>query len=469
MIAHPLSSEKSAKESRSGRGQTDFSFKKLEDRKDQDSRPGRLLEKRSLITFSIIGLVIRFALAPFLGHPYDMRVFMAVGWAVAHGITPYGQYVLQDIFKAMPHPHLWGTFYGIGYPPMWGLVLGAMDLVSSMLTPDNIYSLVLSLKIPIILSDLATALVIYRILKVKLNERTAFKAFCFYQLCPFLIVIGAVWGMFDILVSLLAIISAYLLLERRGLSMISLALACSLKPYTIIMIPLYSIFIHKKTHSLKESLSYLFGATGLLTIISIIPLVVFNWSLSNLFYALFWQLSPTIDDATASYGAASPFNIFNVLRSVDPAIKPSWILYNVWIVASVVLCFYAIRRISNVTFTSIINWSFLASLVFFTTRHWVSEQNLVLILSYFLLVTLLNGVRSSWKYIHVLWILFFAFVMLNVPVISFLWIIYPWTVNAASAFCDSPLGSIRWGLLSGLTFSWLGILWSYTTRRMSWR
>lgn len=64
----------------------------------------------SLTKFLLVGLIIRLTLAPFLGHPYDLRIFMAVGWAVANGMTPYGQYVLQKIFADMLHQHLFGSF-----------------------------------------------------------------------------------------------------------------------------------------------------------------------------------------------------------------------------------------------------------------------------------------------------------------------------------------------------------------------
>jgi hypothetical protein len=426
----------------------------------------RLFRRRALLVIALIGLVIRFALAPFFGHPYDLRIFMAVGWAVAHGVSPYSQYVLDEIFQNMPHPHLYGSFYGIGYPPPWGLILSLMYQISSLINPNDIYTLVLSLKIPIIAGDLVTSLVIYKILEVKLNKQVAFKAFCIYQFCPFMIVVGAVWGMFDILVFLLSILSAYLLLEKVEWSLTSLAFACSLKTYPIVLAPLYSIFIYKKTHSVKRAFSYSFGVTGLLSLITIIPMAVFNWPISNLYCALASHTS-LYDNGEASYtyGAASPFNLYNVFKLIDPAIRPHWILNYLWIAAVVTSYFYALLRISDVNFTSIINWSFLVSLTFFTTRFWVSEQNLILLFSLFLLVVLFNRTRISWKFIHTLWILFFIFVLIHVPVIAFNWIVDPPSLNAAVAFSDGPLGPFRWVLMSVLTLSWLIILWHYSIKR----
>jgi len=97
--------------------------------------------------YVFLALLLRLALAPFLSHPFDERIFMAVGASVAKGITPYGQYVLQNIFAATPHPHLFGTVPGIGYPPPWGLLCGDMYLFASALAPNNLYAYVFALQI----------------------------------------------------------------------------------------------------------------------------------------------------------------------------------------------------------------------------------------------------------------------------------------------------------------------------------
>ncbi|MCW4038212.1 MAG: hypothetical protein NWF13_05690 [Candidatus Bathyarchaeota archaeon] len=470
MKDNPLQIIRSTITSQFRSGKSSYLLQKMEDLKYQRVGLYQLFRRRPLLGISLVGLAIRFALAPFFGHPYDLRIFMGVSWAVAQGISPYGQYVLHEIFQSMHHPHLYGSFYGIGYPPPWGLVLGLMYQVSSLINPNDIYTLVLSLKIPIIVSDLVTSLVLYKILELKLNKQTAFKAFCLYQLCPFTIVIGAVWGMFDVLVFLLTLLSAYLLLEKLEWSLISLAFACSLKPYPIVLAPLYSIFIYKQTHSLKRSFGYSFGVTGLLSLITMIPMAVFKWPVSNLYHALASHMSATNlyynGEASYTYSAASPFNIYNVFKLIDPSISPPWTLNYLWIIAMVSLYYHAIRRISEVNFTSIINWSFLASLTFSTTRFWVSEQNLILLFSFFLLVVLFNKTRTSWKYIHTLWILFFTFVLIHVPANAFNWITSPQTLNTAPL--GDLLGPFSWILMSALTFTWLTLLWNYAINTFTW-
>jgi hypothetical protein len=240
-----------------------------------------------------------------------------------------------------------------------------------------------------------------------------------------------------------------------------------------VLAPLYSIFIYKQTYSEKKALIYIAGVMGLLALITLIPMALFNWPLSNLYCALAAHMSSTNvlynGEASSIYGAASPFNLYNVFKALDPAITPPWTLNYLWIIALSVLYYHAIHHISDVDFTSIVNWSFLASLIFFTTRFWVSEQNLMLLFAYFVLVVLFNRTRTSWKYIHTLWFLLFIFVLIHVPVVAFDWIADPHMLDVAIAISDSPLVPFRWVVMSGLTFSWLTILWHYAIKRMVWR
>jgi hypothetical protein len=473
MKEHPLHRIRSTATSllRSGNGRD--LLQNLERMTYQRVRVVQLFRRKPLLVISLMGLLIRLALAPFFGHPYDLRIFMAVSWAVAHGISPYSQYVLQEIFQNMPHPHLYGSFYGIGYPPSWGLILGLMYQIASLIKPNDIYTLILSLKIPIIASDLATALVVYKILELKANKQVAVKAFCLFQLCPFSIVIGAVWGMFDVLVFLLSLLSAYLLLEKFEWSLISLAFACSLKPYAIVLAPLYSIFIYKQTHSVKRALSYGGGVLGLLALITLIPMAIFAWPLSNLYCALAAHMSSTTlfynGEAIYIYGAASPFNLYNVFKALDPAINPPWTLNYLWIISLIIVYYHAIHHISDVNFASIVNWSFLVSLTFFTTRFWVSEQNLMLLFAFFVFVIVFNRARTSWKDVHTLWILLFVFVLIHVPAVAFNWIADPQTLDVAIAISDGPLVPFRFLIMSALTVSWLTSLWRYSLKERMWQ
>jgi predicted membrane-bound dolichyl-phosphate-mannose-protein mannosyltransferase len=222
-----------------------------------------------------------------------MRVFMAVGAAVSRGITPYGQYVLQDIFAGTPHPHLYGTMLGIGYPPPWGLITGLMYSFSSTLAPNDLYAYVLALKIPIILAEIATAILIYNILKVQTNEKVASKAFTLFLFCPFILAVGTVWGMFDILALFFTLLSAYGLHSNWRFSSLYLSIASVLKVFPFTLAPLYSLLIYKSSRNLKTALSFFLLTTMLAGFFTITPMVVFGWPISNLYNALIYHTTTT--------------------------------------------------------------------------------------------------------------------------------------------------------------------------------
>lgn len=436
--------------------------------KDWERIKTAFLEQPSLKKFLLLGIAIRLALAPFLGHPYDLRIFMAVGRAVANGMTPYGQYVLQMIFPDMDHPHLYGSFYGIGYPPTWGLILGSLADMASAIQPGNIYAYVLALKLPIIVGDVAISILLFVLLESEMDGDVAFKVFRFYMLCPFLIVVGAVWGMFDVLVTFFAVLSVQLVFKKSGWSALSLGFASSLKPYTIVLAPLYSIFIFKKVGSVKKSFQYLFLVLVFLALLTLLPMMIFGWPLSNLYYALSAQMSTTDlysnYENEITYGAASPFNIFNVLRLGFPLLKPPDFLNYLWIPACFCSYVYTFLSAKGADFRTMISYSFLTSTLFFATRFWVSEQNLVFLLTLFVLTVMLNRTPNGWGLIHPFWILLFAFVLVHVPAPGFLWIVEPWALTAATAFCNGSYGYLRWIAMSALTLSWLGILFWYSFR-----
>lgn len=422
----------------------------------------------------LAGLITRILVAPFLGHPLDLRVFMAVGWAVAHGITPYGQYALQNIFPNAPHPHLHGTFLGIGYPPLWGLISGLMYTASATLSPNNIYAYIFALKVPIILGDVITAFIIYKILKAETDEQIASKACLLYLFCPYVISVGVIWGMFDVLAFLFTLLSAYHLLSKKRIwSSIFLAIASALKLIPIVLVPLYSIFVYKSTSSWKKASFYFFSVAGLVAFLTLAPMMMFNWPLSNLYFALSHHVfvtNPQVYDSKAGfpYGAASPFNAIDLFNNAfNLSAEPPWILNYLWIGACIAVYVCATRRVSEVNLASTTRWSLLTMLTFFTTRAWVSDPNLLFLFSFFLLTILFYN-PPSWKTIHNAWLVFFGFVMIHVPAIAFLWIPYPWTLNEATAFCSGPMGWLRLLVMTILTLAWLAISWYHVIRRVKW-
>jgi len=441
----------------------------------------KVREKRSLLNFPksgylAIALLLRLSIAPFLSHPFDERVFMAVGASVAKGVTPYGQYILQNIFASTPHPDLYGTIPGIGYPPPWGLICGGMYLLSSLLAPNNLYAYVLALKLPVIAAEMALAVLVFKIIEQEINEKVAFKAFLLFLFCPFLITVGTIWGMFDTLALFFVLLSAYTLHNNWKASALFLSVASVLKLFPLALVPLYAMLLYKSGKKIGRAISFLTLVSALTAFFTFIPMIVYNWPLSNMYNALGYHLG-AVDNSYGSqstfpYGAASPFNVFTLFSNyVNGAIQPPWISVYLWIpaCAAVYLLFWRIypSKQTDFDFRFTIQWSLLVMLTFFTTRMWVSEQNLIFLFAFFALTVILIGLDLS--KVHILWIMLLSFVIVHVPAISFLWMPYPWTLNSASSFASGPLGWTRLLMMTMLTLSWLVLSWHFVARKLRWR
>ena len=430
--------------------------------------------------YFLAGLLLRLFLAPFLSHPFDMRVFMAVGAAVSQGTTPYGQYVLQDIFAASPHPHLYGVIPGIGYPPLWGLVDGLMRAFSSAIAPNNLYVYVLALKIPIILGELLLAVVIYNILKAEANERIATATYLIFLFCPFIMAVGTIWGMFDAIALIFALLAAYTLHRNWGTSSAFLAVASALKLFPLVLAPLYSLLLYKSVKSKRRAANYLIHTIVITGVLTFLPMIAFNWPTSNMYNALTYHVTtsnPSYDLlASFPYGAASPFNVATLLVNVGgPMFTPPDAFVYAWIPACILVYLLLFRSRAMVPkginvsadFISTVQWSLLLLLTLFTTRVWVSEQNLVFLFAFFALSVFLQH-PQDWDKIELLWLLLFIFVLVHVPAVSFFWLPLPWTLTASTAFADGPLGWTRLLLMTALTFSWLAMCWHYVAKRLRW-
>ncbi len=427
------------------------------------------------------GLLLRLFLAPFLSHPFDMRIFMAVGVAVSRGVTPYGQYVLQDLFVTMPHPNLYGVFPGIGYPPLWGLMCGAAYEISSFLAPNNLYAYVLALKIPIIIGELALAVLVYNILRKQTNERIATATYLLFIFCPFILAVGTIWGMFDAIALLFALLAAYGLLNDWKLSAIFLSVSSILKVFPLVLVPLYSILLYRAMRKWKPAVAYAGFTVGLTALFTILPMLVFSWPISNLYNALAYHVTTSESTynslASFPYGAASPFNLFTLASNLsNGAVQPPSALIYLWIPACIEIYLSLWRAPANPTvqafgankdFAWTVQWSLLLLLMFFTTRVWVSEQNLIFLFAFFTLSVFLQHPQELDR-VQLLWLLLFIFVLVHVPMVSFFWLPVPWTLTAASSFADGPFGWTRLLLMTILTFGWLAMCWHYSIKKLRW-
>jgi hypothetical protein len=261
-----------------------------------------------------------------------------------------------------------------------------------------------------------------------------------------------------------------------------LAVASLLKVFPLVLAPLYGILIYRYTKKLKPSIAYIGSTAAITAAFTILPMFAFGWPISNLYNALAYHVSTSNPSyyslAGFPYGAASPFNAFTFLSNISTgSIQPPSFLIYLWIPACIAIYALLLRTRPNVKvqafgaskdFAWTMQWSFLLMLTLFTTRVWVSEQNLVFLFAFFTMSIFLQFPQELDR-VQLLWLLLFIFVLVHVPMVSFFWLPLPWTLTASSAFADGPLGWTRLLLMTGLTFTWLAICWHYAMKKLRWR
>jgi Gpi18-like mannosyltransferase len=171
-----------------------------------------LAERRSvlLVAFVAYGIVCRLALAPFVGHPYDMEV-----WTQASRLF-YESGVLN--IRTFPLPFNCYLLL-LGYSPYALLRLVGFQDVGFLSHTFGMLEAVF-IKAPFIVSDLLSFYFLYKILNRtgggKLDLSGRFPHALLYFLCPLAIVLSGVWGMYDgIAVALFLAGIYYSLFEKK--------------------------------------------------------------------------------------------------------------------------------------------------------------------------------------------------------------------------------------------------------------
>jgi Gpi18-like mannosyltransferase len=177
------------------------------------------------------------------------------------------------------------------------------------------YGYYLLLKLPGILADLGLSVLIYRVvLKITKSLAKSYLAMCFYLFNPVAIILSAIWGQTDSVVSLFALLSFLILLEGKiALSIPLYFLSLYIKPNWIYLGPFYLFILAIKRPKLKQ---VLLGVLILLMffVISTVPFSgkypvgFFVWLAKN-------RLLATV--GVAEKLSVSAFNLYTVFGIID--------------------------------------------------------------------------------------------------------------------------------------------------------
>lgn len=319
-----------------------------------------------------LSIAIQLVLGTLFGHLYDTRIFMATGYLVGTGQNPYLAQDLSSVF----HNLTFQNITTVGYPPPWPLILGLIYRVISTFTP-NFLAYNLALKLPIILANIGLAyLVAATIKKINPSAKAARQVWIFMLLNPFLLVVTSAWGQFDSIVALL-VLSSLLLLDSGKIktSALLLALAISFKPIALplVLIPL----IHLSLKKIPRILSYygvlLFSGLAF----CVLPFIVFRWDPSPIFQN--WNAHFII-------GGGMSFLTFLELTRNSYFLPQAWLFLGIiWIPALAVTSLFINQKAGGLI--NLLLKSTALIMVFFLTRAWLSEPNIVLVLPFILILT----------------------------------------------------------------------------------
>ena len=221
------------------------------------------------LSFLIIGLAVRLALAPLLTYPFDIE-----HWAV----------ILQNTESGNGLFNLTGYFY----TPVWGYILGFEDLlvnvVGGAVYGDRFTDLLgieamafpyytattttpafnVMMKLPLIAVDVLVGYIVYRLVLSEGGDvRRASVAFGLWFLCPIVIYMSSVQAQFDCISALFALLCV--LLMRRGFFFLAGAmftLASLIKFFPAFCILILCVYVYRTASDRADSLRNLFLAVA---------------------------------------------------------------------------------------------------------------------------------------------------------------------------------------------------------------
>ena len=411
-----------------------------EDHPKLRNRFKQLIRKEDL-GLLLTSILLQLVLGLLFGHVYDQRIFMATGYLVATGQNPY---LPQDLTTVFQNPAFQGMTT-IGYPPPWPILLGIIYLLSYHLF-HNLLIYNLAIKLPIIIANLVMAYLVRDILKEQsASIKTAHKAWIFLLFNPFLLYFSTAWGQFDSLVAVVTL-AALVLLNRRRLvfSSVLLALAISLKPTPIAVI--LAVVVYLWGPPWQRLLRYLVAFTLSMFTFCILPFILLNWDASPILQN--WNAQFTVS------GGMSLMTYYELLN--DTYLLPGmwWLLGIAWIPA--ILLGILLLKPERHNFVELLKQSLILTLIFFLTRTWLSEQNLILILP---MVLILVSLGELPKYtLTVTWVVPLIFTVFNTSPPQLLFPILPELMERLLQWMDN-FRSARLVLRMLLVIPWQGIGW----------
>jgi hypothetical protein len=395
----------------------------------------------------VLGLVVREVLAPFTGHPFDLELWIRLGYFVSKGLDPY------QITPPIPGLSFPGAQYmsWIGYPPTWGFFQAGLYKIYSFSGINDRFLYYYLIKQPMIIADLAVAYLLYKVISELKDRRSGIRAFAFWMLCPFTIMISSVWGIFDQII-LVFVLGSILLVEETQKSALMQALGFIFKVIPLIYLPILGLVQPSKA----RIVNYFAIALGASIFFVLVPYLFFaHWSPG--------QLASVGVDVSHKIASSSNYWIAFAFYSNHNSVPP-WVfqilnpLSYAWapiLLVGSIFCVLCIRNRANVKKNLSLSLLFV-TLIFFLTKSVVNEQYVIYFLGLGIFDYYIVGSKRRRKLFHAIWISSFVFLTANNTYFTrFLEPLSPYWLQLNMKFENGILGDYRSDILlvSGVVFS----------------
>lgn len=225
-----------------------------------------------------LALAIRLPFMPFQGYYHDLASY--VGWGnmlVSLGFDHLYtvRYVGPTLNQADPTIN-----YPPGTPYLFGALVVLYNHTVAFITHTSLPTLVshdglgpFIAKLPLVLADLATTLVLYREARQRHSQRFALLASASFAFSPALLYAGAIWGQTDGLVTLPLLVALFALFSRRyALAGVGMAITVLLKPQPVIFIPLVLLYLWRWTR--REDVVRFTVALAATVLLALLPVMI---------------------------------------------------------------------------------------------------------------------------------------------------------------------------------------------------
>lgn len=298
---------------------------------------------RKLIALILCGFAFRLILSFFGTVQLDQSSFIA-----------WGNSLVNEGYKSFYNS--WSDYLPGYLYFLWALA----KFAPSVIIPESVLY-----KLPAIISDLATGILIYKILSKSKGEKWGIVGAALYVFNPAIFANSALWGQVDSLTSFFSLFAIYLFPINYWLSAISLSIGTLIKPQAAFIFPVivYLFILNRK----KFSEFVLYCLTGLsVFVLAFVPF----WNHLNIIQFILERLNVSLNQY--QYTSINAFNFWGLLGMWRPdTIFTQWGGY-LLVLSIIIITFIIVIRRDNKNYkpeyllTALI---FASSFVFFTRMH----------------------------------------------------------------------------------------------------